>query len=241
VSVPIRSLANGTFAENGSRTPTGSSDSATFSGTVTYCADLEQPSAACDGSSPSDHYVYAVSSLGASVLVSAPQAQGPPPTVGAQVQVGVHIGNPFTQIPPSSPTDWAADASCSYNEQTGLPSPAVTNPELTQASISTTAQQANASLEAVVQAACSAGSPPTLVLSADDIREAGRDLTSRTPPVGLAVPPGIDLTRLTRGEAVQVALGIAGDGTLSIQGITSDQGTVGADDASQGQGTLTGS
>ena len=38
-----------------------------------------------------------------------------------------------------------------------------------------------------------------------------------------------------------MAVDIAADGTLTLKGITSDQGAAGADDASQGQGTLTGS
>jgi hypothetical protein len=98
--------------------------------------------------------------------------------------------------------------------------------------MSVTAQQTNALIEAVVQ---QTGCPGGIVLSADDIREAGRDLTA------LPIPPGIDPSKLTPGEAIQADLGIAGDGTLSLKGITSDQGAVGADDVTQGQGTLTGS
>lgn len=64
LEVPVRRLANSTYAENGSRNQTGTADSVSFSGTVTYCGDLEQPAAACDGSSSTDHYVYVVSGLG---------------------------------------------------------------------------------------------------------------------------------------------------------------------------------
>ena len=50
LDVPVRRLANSTYAENGTRSQTGTADSVAFSGSVTYCADLERPTAACDGS-----------------------------------------------------------------------------------------------------------------------------------------------------------------------------------------------
>jgi hypothetical protein len=233
VESDVRSLANGTYAEN-SRTPTGTADVASFHGTVTYCADLERPATACDGSATADHYVYAVSSLGASVLVSWPHsAANPPPKVGAQVQVAVAIGDPFQ---PVEPDDWATDDSCTptYDEQSGLPHDAVKLPELTQTSLSVTGQATTATAEAVVQTVCP-GDSPKLVLSADDVREAGRDLGE------LGVPSGIDPGKLSPGEAVQFGIDIAADGTLSLKGITSDQGAAGADDPSQGQGSLAGS
>jgi hypothetical protein len=234
VEAPVRKLNNGTYAENGSRSPTGNADEASFQGTVTYCADLEQPSAPCDGSSSTDHYVYAVSSLGASVLVSAPHpATAPPPKIGSRVQVAVHIGAAFEPVTPSS---WATDPSCTppYDEEHGSPSSAPTPPELTQTSIAVTAQATSALLESVVQTVCPGGSPK-LILAADDVRESGRDLAA------LEIPNGIDPAKLSPGEAVQTAVDIANDGTLTLKGITSDQGATGADDPSQGQGTLTGS
>ena len=100
---PVRKLKNGTYAEQGIAQPIGTEPTtASFLGTVTYCADLEQPAAllATARSPGSDHFVYSVSSLGASVLVSSPSGTPLPPQVGAQVQVGVHIGNPFTPIDP---------------------------------------------------------------------------------------------------------------------------------------------
>jgi hypothetical protein len=235
VSAPVRNLANGTYAESGARSQTGTANTATFSGTVTYCTDLEQPSAPCDGSSPTDHYAYVVSGVGASVLVSAPHpAQGAPPKVGSSLDVTVHIGDPFQAIDPTTP--WPTNPSCTppYDEQHGQPAQPPKTPELTQTSVSVASQSSNAALEAVVQTVCP-GSPQQLILSADDIRESGRDLA------GLAIPNGIDPTKLSPGEAVQVAVDVANDGSLALRGITSDQGTAGADDASQGQGTLVGS
>jgi hypothetical protein len=234
VESPVRKLKNGTYAEQGTRTATGTTDNASFLGTVTYCADLEQPLAPCDGSSATDHYVYAVSSSGASVLVSAPlPAQGAPPKVGSQIQVGVHIGTPFQPIAPTNPLDWTSYSSCTPpgSEQSGVPAQNNTTPELTQTSVTATGQSTNALFEAVVQTNC----PTGLVLSADDLREAGRDMKA------LSLPTGVDPAKLTPGEPVQVAVDVAGDGTFTLKGITTDQGATGADDATQGQGTLAGS
>jgi hypothetical protein len=105
-------------------------------------------------------------------------------------------------------------------------------PELSQTSLSVTGQQTNALLQAVVQQTGCAGG---VVLSADDIRQAGRDLTA------LPIPPGIDPSKLTSGQSIQVDLAVASDGTLTLKGVASDQGAAGADDTTQGQGTLTGS
>jgi hypothetical protein len=233
VKSPVRKLKNGTYAEQGVLSQTGTTDNASFLGTVTYCADLEDPSAACDAGTAGHHYVYAVSSSGASVLVSTPAA-GATPKLGSQVQVGVHIGATFQQVAPTS--GWPpVDSTCNppWDEQHGLPATLPATPELTQTSVTVNGQGTNALLDAVVQTSCQG--PPRLVLSADDIRESGRDLAP------LALPGNIDPARVSPGQAVQVALDVADNGTLTLRGITSDQGANGADDPSQGQGTLTGS
>jgi hypothetical protein len=233
LEVPVRQLANLTYAESGDRNSIGMADSPTFSGTVTYCADLEHPAAPCDGSSQTDHYAYSVSGGGASVLVSAPfPAQGAPPRVGSLVDVTARIADPFQPIAPAT---WLSDSNCTppYDESTGLPADPGKPPELVQSSANVTGAATTATLEAVVQTVCPSA-PAKVVLSGDDIREAGRNLAA------LPVPDGIDAARLTPGQAVQAVVAIADDGTVSLQGITSDQGTAGADDPSQGQGTLTG-
>lgn len=237
VTVPVRTLANGTSAENGARTTQGTADSAKFLGVVTFCADLEHPSAACDGTSATDHYVYSVSNPGSSVLVSAPVSAGvAPPKVGTTVEVGVHIGAAFQPVAPANPSDWATDSTCTppYDEQHGLPATAPTTPSLTQTTVTPNGQPAGATdMEAVFQTSCP-GTAPKLYLSADDIRESGRDLAP------LDLPSGVDPAKLTPGEAVYASVGIGSDGKLTLNGITSDQGTAGADDATQGQGSLTG-
>jgi hypothetical protein len=236
LEVPVRQLANGTYAEDGQRNGVGLADSASFTGTVTYCGNLEQPAEPCDGSSASDHYVYAVSSRGASVLVSAPRpAHGAPPQVGSQVQVAVRIGAAFTPIDPVNPDDWREDPDCApaYDEQSGRPDPPVVATELTQTSVSVTAQATGAVLEAVLQTECP-GETPSLILSADDVRQSDRDLAA------IEVPTGIDLNKLNPGQAVQTEVAIETDGAMTLRGITSDQGVAGADDRSQGQGSLAG-
>jgi hypothetical protein len=147
--------------------------------------------------------------------------------------VAVHIGAAFQ---PVTPSNWATDTTCtpSYDEEHGLPNPPVVAKELSQVSVTVTAQANNALIESVLQTECPAGSP-RLILSADDVRQSGRDL------VPLDVPNGFDLNKLSPGEAVQTAVDVANDGSLTLKGITSDQGAAGADDPTQGQGTLTGS
>ena len=110
--------------------------------------------------------------LGVSAMVSAPHDQGPPPKVGSFVQVGVHIGAAFTPVTPAS---WATDDTCApaYDEEHGTPAGPPTTPSLTQTSISSSGKSTSSSLEAVVQTNCPG---PKLILSADDIRESGRDL-----------------------------------------------------------------
>jgi hypothetical protein len=234
----VRKLHNGTYAESGARTAVGTADIASLRGTVTYCADLEHPAVACDGSDADDHYVYAVSSLGASILVSWPHSSStPPPAIGSQVQVAVKIGTTFTPVNPLAGGDWASyESPCSNpgSEKDGVPVGPTTATELTQTALNFNGAAATSgTLEAVVQQTNCAAHP--LVLSTDDVRQAGRDLP------GFDLPAGIDQAKLKRGQAVQVAVDISASGNLSLKGITSDQGSGGADDASQGQGTLTGS
>ena len=73
-----------------------------------------------------------------------------------------------------------------------------------------------------------------LVLSADDIREAGSDLT-------FTAAEGIDLSKLTIWASRSTSAATIGeDGSLELSGVVSDEGIAGADDASAGQGDLAG-
>jgi hypothetical protein len=232
--IPVRPLRNGTYAENGQRTAQGSSGSASFSGTVTYCADTtSSPQGTCDSPDPGDDgYVYAVSTLGSSVLVRvpAPSSSAPPqvPRVGQIVNTTVQI-NQYLPVgfptPPSQP-ECTGDTGQVFQ-------PTAPSNRLQQSSLTPTGTATGGSLETVVQGRCPGDSE--IVLSADDIRESMRDL----PP--LAVGPGIDQGKLFDGQPVMVSFSLSGLGdsaTLNVNGIGSDAGVGGADDPAQGQGSL---
>lgn len=70
-----------------------------------------------------------------------------------------------------------------------------------------------------------------LLLSADDVRESGLDIT-------LAVPPEIDVSSLPVGESVLASADIAADGSLALTGLASDERLKGAEDAKATQGDL---
>lgn len=70
-----------------------------------------------------------------------------------------------------------------------------------------------------------------LLISADDIRESGLDIT-------LNVPAGIDITKLTVGDSFLATADIGTDGSLTLTGLASDERTKGAEDAKSAQGDL---
>jgi hypothetical protein len=230
--IPVRSLRNGTYAETGQRTAQGSASSATFTGTVTYCApDSTAPEGSCDSPDPDDgSYLYSVSAVGSSVLVRVP-AHSTVPKVGQQVTTTVQINQFVAPQPSSDPPD-----SCDGGSSSVFPQPPV-NPtnRLLQSSLTAGANAGGGTLEAVVQRRCP--SDGEMILSGDDVRESLRDIS---PP--LTVGAGIDQAKLFEGQPVMVAFNLNGLGdsaTLSINGIGSDHGVGGADDPAQGYGSLT--
>jgi hypothetical protein len=72
-----------------------------------------------------------------------------------------------------------------------------------------------------------------LVISADDIRQSGQDLT-------FAVPDEIDVSELEVGQSVAATATISEDGALELEGIASEEGRRAADDAKLIQGDLAG-
>ncbi len=80
-----------------------------------------------------------------------------------------------------------------------------------------------------VTAICPAASQ--LMLSADDIRESGRDIL-------FTVRAGIDLSKLGLGDSILVSADIAAEGALTLKGLASDEHRKGADDAKATQGDL---
>lgn len=70
-----------------------------------------------------------------------------------------------------------------------------------------------------------------LLLSADDIRESGVDLT-------LNVPAGIDIASLKVGDSVLASADIGADGSLALTGLAGDKRLKGAEDEKAMQGDL---
>jgi hypothetical protein len=73
--------------------------------------------------------------------------------------------------------------------------------------------------------------PAHLLLSADDIRESGLDLT-------LNIPAGINATKLAIGDSVLASADVGPDGSLTLTGLASDERLKGAEDAKATQGDL---
>jgi hypothetical protein len=70
-----------------------------------------------------------------------------------------------------------------------------------------------------------------LLLSADDVRESGQDLS-------FAVPAEIDATGLVVGDSVLLSAEIGADGTLTLTGLAGDERLKGAEDEQATQGDL---
>ncbi|MGH2984702.1 MAG: hypothetical protein ACRDK5_10710 [Solirubrobacterales bacterium] len=234
--IPVRKLRNGTYAQNGAFTAQGTAGQASFSGTVTYCADTTAPEGTCDAPTDGDAgYVYTVSTVGSSALVRVPSASASTvPKVGQLVTTTVQVSQFLPVDPPTSPP---TPPECIGDTDQVFPQPPVTpTASLLQSSLSIAGTATGGSLEAVIQGRCPADSPAQMILSADDIRESSRDLAPVT------VGPGIDQGKLYEGQPVMVSFALSGSGsgaTFTVNGIGSDHGIAGADDQAQGQGTLT--
>lgn len=230
VSVPVRTLANGTFAEAGSRKKTGKQTRASFEGIVTFVDT--------DPSTPA----YAVSKRGVSVLVHirpdpagvAPQL----PVLGAYASVTVEIEKPQPEAGATPPAEVAAptDAVAPLSAATCAPDPAKS--PATPAPVAVLWQRqldadgapfASSDFEGVVMAVCP--SEGTLLLSADDLREGGKDLL-------FTVPKSIETGKLKPGDSVAATAAIEAGGALKLTGLASDERIKGADDARAAQGDL---
>jgi hypothetical protein len=239
VSVPVRTLANGTFAEDGKRKQTGKRTSASVAGVVTF-VDANPAAPA-----------YAVSKRGVSVLIRVrPDPTGAVPTLpqlGAYATVAVDIEKtpPGTSAPAPATTTSApaplagaapAEAPPAPPAPTCAPDPAA--PPWVPAPTAILWQRqleadgapfASSDFAGVVTALC-----PTeakLSLAGDDLRQSGKDII-------FTVPKSIDLGGLKLGDSVAVTAAIAADGSLSLTGLASDERVKGADDAAATQGDL---
>jgi hypothetical protein len=232
VTVPVRTLANGTFAEDGKRKGTGRRASATVAGIVTFVdADPAAPA-------------YAVSKRGVSMLIRVrPDPAGAAPTLpalGAYATVSVEIEKPLAGagLPPAAapaPGE-AVVAPAPPADPTCAPDPAqpVTVPAppaiLWQQKLDADgAPFASGDFAGVVTAICAGEGE--LALSGDDLRQAGEDIL-------FAVPKTIDIGALEVGDSVAATAAIETDGTLRLSGLASDERVKGADDAKAAQGEL---
>jgi hypothetical protein len=227
VTVPVRLLANGTFAEAAKPVRSGSSRRAALDGIVTYV----DPTPAAPA--------YAVSKRGVSLLVHVrPDPTGAAPilpALGAFASVTVDIEQPPApaEPPPPEPVPAepapAAPIACAPDPAQPLPT---IEPEavLWQHEASTDgAPFTYADFAGIVTAIC----PETgqLAISADDIREGLHDVV-------IAVPAAIDSAKLKVGESVTATATFNEDGSLTLSGLASDERSKGADDFDATQGDL---
>jgi len=138
---------------------------------------------------------------------------------------------PVEPAPPVAPLPPApATPTCTPDPALPPPAPIAFKATLRQRSISAAgAPFTHADFEGIVAAVCPATAQ--LLISADDVREAGHDLL-------FTVSAGTDTSGLAVGESVLASADIAADGSLSPTGLASDERTKGADNAKATQGDL---
>jgi hypothetical protein len=229
LSIETETLANGTLGEAAKPTVKGSGHRrATVAGVVTFVDP--------DPAAP----VYSVSARGVSLLVHVhPDPSGASPTLpvlGANVEVKVEIaGAPAPGQAPAAPpasviTSPPVSTPCVPSPADPPPAPPAPEEGLWQRSFEAEPTPFTYSdIEGIVEAVCPA--THQLLLSADDLRQAGADLT-------IVVPEAIDTSRLGVGDSVAATANIGTDGTLTLSGLAGDEQIKGADDARSAQGDL---
>lgn len=238
VSVPVRTLANGTFAEVGKRKQSGKRPSASVAGIVTFVDP--------DPAAPS----YAVSKRGVSMLIRVrpdPSGTAPAlPRLGAYATVSVEIEKPpagaglplaaapapsdaaVAPAPPAAPAPVAAPG-CVPDPAAPLAVPAPTAVLWQLRLDADGAPFASSDFAGVVTAICP--EEAKLALSGDDLRQSGKDVV-------FTVPESIDLGGLKVGDSAAATAAIEPDGSLRLTGLASDERAKGADDAAAAQGDL---
>lgn len=233
VEVPVRPLANGTFAEAGRRVRSATRSRAAIAGVVTYV-----------DTSPAGP-AYTVSGRGASILVHVPPdpaGLAPElPALGSQAKAKVAIRKreslalPATEAPPATgeaiapPDEATSEPSCAPDPDQS-PSPVSFPTVLWQRDVETDdSPLGQGDLAGIVVAICPESGE--LLLSADDIRESGKELT-------LDISTDVDLDGLQPGDPVVARVAVAPDGALSLTGLADDERVRGADDETALRGDL---
>ena len=213
VSVAARSLANGTYDEEGDRDRNGNRRIVRFTGTV---SDRDPASRE-----------YTVSAAGVSLLVQGP-ANGAPPSRGDRVEVqGLIVPGPDKSEPAPEPKHGCG-------QPPRPPRPAESSLRQLDVTVTDTAtpgaEARDASdFEGIVQGVCR--NDRELILSADDVRESGADLT-------LDVPSEISMGKLEPGQVLRLAGVIHDNGSYEVKGLASDERAKGADDEKLIRGEL---
>ncbi len=234
LSVPVRPLANGTFAEAGTRKRTGTQARAKLEGIVTYV----------DGTPAAP--AYTVSKRGVSVLVHVhpdPAGAAPElPALGALAQVAIDIEKPASTSAPtatSEPPSLEGEAITETTQPECAPDPASPSPPAIEPSAVLWqrhldvdgAPLAYGDFAGIVTAVCPESGQ--LLVSADDVRESDSDLLFGSLP-----ELEIDLTRLDVGDSILATATIGTEAQLSLTGLADDEHMKGAGDVEAMQGDL---
>lgn len=250
LEVPVRELANGTYAEDGRRKVAGKRTSVKIGGLVTF-------------SDPKENQ-FTVSRRGTSILVRVDPTATPGleiPELASLITASVRISPRATQLPATPPPETNATPTTTTTTTT-TPTTTTTTPTTTTTTDATTTAEAPGppancgtppkpprppstivtatkvsvgneflgygDFEGIVQGVCE--SSRDLWLSADSLDEAGEFVI-------FEVPKEIELGPLDPGQVVNVSAAIEeGTKALELTGVSRDRGIEEADDAALAQG-----
>ena len=198
IEVEAQRLANGTYVEAGDRKEHGTSGQATFEGTVSFSDPRED--------------IYTVSAPGVSVLVRG-TAGHKPPRLGDNVEVRVRIADNADPLTVTGP----GEEGCGTPPR--LPKPPRTTLEQVSLRISEGATATD--VEGIVEGVCR--DSRRLIVSADDVRESGRD-------IAILVPKEFTLGKIDPGDVLRLSANILEGGSLQLSTVAGDEGGKGADD-----------
>jgi hypothetical protein len=162
---------------------------------------------------------YTVSAPGVSLLIRG-GAQRTPPSVGERVEVDVRIADHPEALPVTPP----GQEGCGKPPKP-LPPPK-TALEQTGLTLAEGELATFTDVEAIVQGVCR--TDRKLIVSADDVRESGRDFS-------IAVPKDLRIADLAPGQVLKLGAAIGSQGALTLVSVSSDKGKQGAENPSMVQ------
>lgn len=200
VEVEATELPNGTYFESGRRDEGGRRGRVAFDGTVSF----RDPVAG----------TYTVSGPGVSLLVRG-GAQRTPPDVGDLVEVQARVADGAEPLTPSTP----GQQGCGGAPKP--PKPPETSLEQTGLKPSESERATATDIEAIVEGVCR--SERRLIVSADDVRESGQDIS-------IVVPKRLKLAGFEPGQVVKLSARIGEAKTFTLSTVAGDEGKHGAED-----------